>query len=55
MDWITEQVVIGNRLDARHAGTCQKTGFRAVQSLDGSPPVLVHGNRMSSPKEYSHV
>jgi protein-tyrosine phosphatase len=36
MDWITEQIAIGNRTDAHDAGLRERIGFRCVISLDGS-------------------
>lgn len=36
MDWITEQIAIGNRLDAHDAELRRSAGFRGVVSLDGS-------------------
>jgi protein-tyrosine phosphatase len=36
MDWITEQVAIGNYLEAQDADFLNHRGFRSVLSLDGS-------------------
>src|SRR5262245_8255115 len=36
MDWITQEVAIGNYLDAQDAELLKRHGFRSVVSLDGS-------------------
>ena len=36
MDWMTEHIAIGNRLDAHNSDLRQSARFRAVVSLDGS-------------------
>jgi protein-tyrosine phosphatase len=36
MDWITDNVAIGNRVDAHSAQVREEGGFRSVISLDGS-------------------
>ena len=36
MDWITDNIAIGNYLDARDAALLQLHAFRAVLSLDGT-------------------
>jgi hypothetical protein len=36
VDWITDQMAIGNHAEARDAGLLRQHGFRSVLSLDGS-------------------
>jgi protein-tyrosine phosphatase len=36
MDWITDQVAIGNYLEAQDPALLKQHGFRAIVSLDGS-------------------
>jgi len=36
MDWITEQIAIGNHLEAHDADVLRSHAFRSVLSLDGS-------------------
>lgn len=36
MDWITEQIAIGNYLDAQDANLLRQGGFQSVLSLDGT-------------------
>ena len=36
MDWITDDIAIGNYLDARDAALLQRHAFRSVVSLDGT-------------------
>ena len=36
MDWITDEVAIGNCLEARDAELLRRHGFKAVVSLDGT-------------------
>jgi hypothetical protein len=36
VDWITDQVAIGNHVEARDAGLLRQRGIRSVLSLDGS-------------------
>jgi protein tyrosine phosphatase (PTP) superfamily phosphohydrolase (DUF442 family) len=36
VDWITDQVAIGNQVEAHDPGLLRQQGFRSVLSLDGS-------------------
>ncbi|MEM7384486.1 MAG: hypothetical protein AAF514_06025 [Verrucomicrobiota bacterium] len=36
MDWITDNLLIGNYLDARDIGLLRRHGIRSMVSLDGS-------------------